>query len=84
MMSNNILAFFTVGLLGFILQKFIHRYAYQSHYSGYAFLVQCFENTTIVAYAGLRVKWMYFCSLLSILILILRLYNLLSTVMIWQ
>ena len=56
MVSNNILTFFTVGLLGFTLQQFIHRYAYQSHYSGYAFLVQCFENATIVAYAGLRVK----------------------------
>ena len=24
----------------------------------YAFLVQCFENATIVAYAGLRVQWL--------------------------
>ena len=53
MVSNNMLPFIYCS---FILQKFIQRYAYQSHYSGYAFLVRCFENTTIVAYAGLRVK----------------------------
>ena len=33
MVSNNSLAF-SVGLFGFILQQFIQRYAYQSHYSG--------------------------------------------------
>ena len=27
------------------------------YWLNYAFSVQCFENTTIVAYAGLRVKW---------------------------
>ena len=33
MVSNKMLAF-SVGLLGFILQQFIQRYANQSHYSG--------------------------------------------------
>ena len=55
MVSNNVLSF-SVGLLGFILQHFIQRYAYQSHLVAYAFLVPCFESATIVAYVGLRVN----------------------------
>ena len=44
---------FSVGLLDFVLLQFIQRYA---TIVAFAFLVQCFENATIVAYVGLRIK----------------------------
>ena len=55
-MSNNILAFFCRPI------KFFYNSAYRSMcikatIVAYAFSVQYFENATIVAYAGLRVKY---------------------------
>ena len=51
MVSNNILAF-SVGLLG-ILEQFV---GIKATIVAHAFSVQCFENATIVAYAGVRVN----------------------------
>ena len=52
MVSNIILAFF-VGLLGFILEQFV---GIKATIVAHAFSMQCFENATIVAYAGLKVN----------------------------
>ena len=48
----------------FILSHFIQRHVYiKATIVAYAFSVQHFENTTVAAYAGLRVNW---CSAMKI------------------
>ena len=59
MVSNNILAFFC-RLIRFLFYNSLYRgMRIKATIVAYAFSVQYFENVTIVAYAGLRVKYIY-------------------------
>ena len=57
MVSNNILGFFCRFIRFYFTTVYIYRgMRIKATIVAYAFLVQCFENATIVAYVGLRVK----------------------------
>ena len=53
-MSNNILAFFCRLIKVCFITVYTKVYISKATIVAYVFLVQYFENTTIVAYAGLR------------------------------
>ena len=56
MVSNNIIAFFLLAYWVLFYNSLYRGMRIKATILACAFSVQCFENATIVAYAGLRVK----------------------------